>query len=149
MGRNYLADIPGNFFNVVMGTNASIASNGANARLADVSFVAPANLKVLSVWRLNQDLVEASISKVVATYRDLKILNGGTSGTGTVVIASVRSGTAIGPAAYGTQSFAITTDNTVTQGGVLWASALASVGAASDDTTAVSNSVWQLAYELL
>lgn len=148
MARNFLGDIPGNFFVSVLGTHAAVASNGNATRMVDPVFVAPANIKILSVWRQNQGTAEAANSQATR-YRDFKLFNGGTSGTGTVVIASIRSGTAVGPIAYATQSLAITTDNTVTQGAILWCSALASIGAASDDSTALIASVVEIAYELL
>lgn len=148
MGRNYLADIPGNCFVAVLGTQAAVGSTGANARSADVSFVAPANLKVLSAWRINQGTAEATNSNA-SRYRDYKLLNGGTSGTGATVLASVRSGTAVGPAANGTQALTLAATPTVAQGEVIWGSALASAGAASDDSTGLIASVVQIAYELL
>lgn len=148
MGRNYLADIPGNAFVAVLGTHAAVASNAAAGRFADPVFVAPANLKVLSVWRINQGTAEASASQATR-YRDVLVLNGGTSGTGTTTLASIRSGTATGPAANGTQALSVAATPTVTAGGVIWCSASASVGAASDDSTALIASVVQIAYELL
>jgi hypothetical protein len=152
MARNYLGDIPGNFFMTRMGANASVASNGAAARLGDVTFIAPADLKVLSAWRAVGTLLEASISKAVSTYRDIFVMNGGLTGTvATVTVASVRSGTKVGPVAGGSQALTTVAAGAsyVSAGEILYGSLGASIGAASDDTTAVSDSVWFVAYELL
>lgn len=148
MGRNYLADIPGNFFVARLGSHASAASNGAAARAADCQFVAPANLEVLSAWRQVQ--ADENDNSNATRYRDVLLMNGGVSGTvATVTVGTHRSGTGASVAQYGTHSFTLSTTNTVSAGAILYASVAASIGAASDDSTEVESGVIELAYELL
>src|SRR3972149_650420 len=92
MGRNYLADIPGNFFVAHLGSSAAIASGGANGRLS-MDFVAPANLKVLSVWKVGLGAAEVTVGTATssASYRRTRLLNGGTAGTAAAIMASLNA----------------------------------------------------------
>lgn len=145
MGRSYLADIPGNFFVHDLGSNASVASNGGAARLADVFFVAPANLKLLSVWRQVQ-VDESTHTDATASYRQITLHNGGTSGTAETGLAT-RNNTA-STAQYGSHSFALAATPTASAGDVIWASH-ATVGGDLNDGTILRAAKFSIAYELL
>lgn len=148
MGKSFLADFPGNFFSAPLGSHASVASNGANALLVDCAFVAPANLKLLSAWRQVQaDEATVGTATTTATYRRVTILNGGSAGTGTTIMAS-SNGNGASVASLGTRSFATTANNTASQGEILIASQLTVGGTNADATVLQAGKVW-IAYELL
>ena len=146
--KSFLADIPGNFFTAKLGSIAAAASNGAGAVAVDMMFVAPANIKLLSAWRINQSAADVTAGTAVssASYRRMTILNGGVAGTGTVIMASLNA--TASAAASGTRAFATTANNTATQGAVIWASHL-TVGAATADGTDMAANIVQILYELL
>ncbi len=148
MGKSFLADIPGNFFVQKIGSVAAAASNGAGAIPADVAFVAPANIKLLSAWRLNQTASDVTAGTAIssASYRRMNLLNGGTAGTGTTIMASLNA--TASAASLTTRAFATTANNTATQGAILYASHL-TVGAATADGTDLAASLIFIAYELL
>lgn len=143
MARNFLGDIPGNFFAVRTGTLSAVASDAAAARLVDAVFVAPANIKVVSAWRVI-DANEATAA--TDSYRTLIMFNGGTSGTGTVGLGTSNS--TVSKAAYASVGFTLAANPTVTQGGVIWFSH-STVGTDNNDGTAMAASHIQIAYELL
>jgi len=147
VGRNYLADIPGNFF-MHQWTHASTASNGASIDPAQCKFVAPANLKVLSVWRV-VDTNEATkgTATTSASYRGYYVYNGGTSGTATTAVASLAQ--TASQAASGSRALTTTANNTVSAGEILFFKIGASIGGASDDGTTAQAAAVLFAYELL
>lgn len=147
MGKSILADIPGNFFVARLGSVAAIASGGANARLQNC-FVAPADLKVLSAWKVNLAADEVTVGTATssASYRRHTVVNGGTAGTGTAIIASINA--TASAASLGSRAFTLTTNNTVTSGGIIYGSQL-TVGAATADGTDAAACEIQIAYELL
>lgn len=148
MGQSPLADIPGNFFAVKIGSSAAIASNGANARLADIGFVAPAPLRILSAWKHNlaADEVTAGTAISSASYRRHRLHNGGSLGTATAIIGSFNGTASQG--SLGARSFTIDTTATMAAGEILYASHL-TVGAATADGTDAAAALWQIAYQLL
>jgi len=148
MGKSPIADIPGNFFVAPLGSTAAIASNGAGAILTAAHFVAPADLKVLSVNKIAMGGTEVTkgTATTSASYRRTNLINGGASGTGTVNMASLNN-TASG-AQYGTKAFVTTTNNTMAAGEIALLSHL-TVGADTADGTDMAQSRFQLAYELL
>jgi hypothetical protein len=148
VGKNRLADIPGNFFVAQLGTHAALASNGANAVLPATGFVAPADIKILSAWRHVNGAAEATVGTATssASYRRFTILNGGIDGLGTTIIASVNN--TASAAQWSTRAFTTTANNTVTQGNIIVASQL-TVGAATADGTDAAQGVINIAYELL
>lgn len=148
MGKSALADIPGNFFTTRLGTAAAIASNGANGLLANMFFVAPANLKLLSAWRYVQAANEVTVGTATssASYRRVNILNGGASGTGTVIMASLNA--TASAASLSTRAFVTTTNNTASAGEIIYVSQL-TVGAATADGTDAAAGGITIAYELL
>lgn len=148
MGQSFLADIPGNHFIARLGSNAAIASNGANARLADVGFVAPANLRILSVWRHNLAAGEVTAGTAIssASYRRSMLRNGGSAGTATVILASSNAQTS--QASLGARSFSVDAAATVAAGDVIYGDHI-TVGAATADGTDMAASLWQCAYQLI
>lgn len=149
MGRSYFADIPGNFQIANLGTVAAVASNAAAIRSADISFVAPAEIKLVSAWRVMKGTAEGTASSA-ASYRPFKLMNGGTSGSATAnLLAVVNCGAVAGPAALAATAFDVQANATMAAGEVMWASAAASVGAARDGATDLAAASLQIAYELL
>ena len=147
MGKSPLADIPGNFFALPVSSTAAIASGGANAVLAQSYFVAPANLAVLSVFRVataNEATVGTAVSS--ASYRRFNVVNGGSAGTGTTIMAS-QNNTA-STAAGGSKAFATTANSTMAAGEIGYISHL-TVGAATLDGTDAAASTFSLYFRLL
>lgn len=147
MGDSYLADIPGNRFVAGLGSSAAIASNGAPAILGHSYFVANADLKIHNVWKVasaNEATAGTAVSS--ASYRRFNLLNGGTAGTGTTIMASLNN--TASTAAQGKKAFATTANNTAAAGAILYLSHL-TVGAATADGTDAAVSVYQIEYELL
>lgn len=149
MGQSALADLPGNHFIMRLGSNAAIASNGANARLADVGMVAPANLKILSVWRHNLAANEVTVGTATssASYRRHTLVNGGAAGTATVILASLNN-TASNASLGSAPQFALVATPTAAQGDVLYGNQI-TVGAATADGTDAAAAIWEVAYQLL
>lgn len=148
MGKSRLADIPGNFFVARLGSSGAIASGAANARLADVGFMAPADMKVLSVWKhnLQADEVTKGTATTTSSYRRHTLVNGGAAGTGTTVLASLNA--TASAASLGARSFAMVATPTAAAGDVLYGSHL-TVGAATADGTDAGAALWEIAYQLL
>jgi hypothetical protein len=148
MGQSFLADIPGNFFLANLGTVAAIASNGANARPNPVGFVAPGNLRLLSVWKHNLSASEVTVGTATssASYRRHRILNGGSAGSATTIMASLNA-TASAPAS-GARSFSVDTTVTAAAGDVIYYDQL-TVGAATADGTDAAACGILAAYQLI
>lgn len=137
MGRSYLADIPGNFFVVPLGSNAAVASDGAGALVAEGRMVAPANLKVLSIWR---QLQNNEATGATDSYRQIEAYVG-TRGLGTYQSTASK-------VQYATVGFTLAATPTVTAGGIIYMSQ-STVGANANDGTAIAAANLFLAYELL
>lgn len=151
MGQSFLADIPGNHFNAVLGTMAAIASGGANGRIASLGFVAPANLRLLSAWRQNLAADEVTVGTATssASYRRHLIYNGGAAGTGTStasIMASSNATASLG--SNGARAFTVDTTVTASAGDILYCSQL-TVGAATANGTDAAACVLQIAYALI
>lgn len=133
----------------VLGTSAAVASNGAEAILPDIAWVAPASIKVVSAWRINQTAsdVTKGTATTSASYRRVNLIaNTGATGTGTTILAS-QNATA-SAASLVPRSFAAVAGLTVPAGGVILASHL-TVGAETGDGTDMAASIFQMAYELV
>ena len=133
---------------VRLGTTAAIASNGANAILPDVAFVAPADLKIVSAWRMNISASDVTTGTATssASYRRLNLItNTAGTGSGTNIVAS-QNATA-SAASLVTRAFT-TVASTVPAGAIVLASHL-TVGAATADGTDTAASVIMMAYELV
>ena len=148
MGKSFLADIPDNFFVAHLGSVAAVASNGAGAIIETAKFVAPANLLILSAWRCNISASDVTVGTATssASYRRVNILNGGTAGSGTTIMASLNA--TASAASITTRAFATTANNTCTAGAIIYASHL-TVGAATADGTDMAASTLHFAYRLL
>lgn len=147
MGDSYLADIPGNRFVRSLGSSAAIASGGANAVIGQTYFVAEADLKIHSAWKIataNEVTVGTATSS--ASYRRFNLINGGSAGTGTTIMASLNN--TASTAAGGSKAFATTANNTMSAGQIGYISQL-TVGAATANGTDAAESVFAIAYELL
>lgn len=145
MGRNYLGDIPGNFFAVNIGHNASVASNGAAATLGEGRFVAPANIKVVSLWRTAQ-VAEGTHADATASYRRVQALNGSTNGAGTVGIGTYNVNASVSQ--YGSAPFTLAATATLSAGEIL-VLYHSTVGGDLNDGTILRAGQWFMAYELL
>lgn len=148
MGQSFLADIPGNHFVANLGTVAAIASNGANAKLGAVGFVAPANLRILSAWKHNLSAAEVTAATSIssASYRRHVIGNGGSAGTATTILASLNATSSA--AASGSRAFTVDSTLTVAAGEIIHYSQL-TVGAATADGTDAAACGLQIAYQLI
>ena len=148
MGKSFQADIPGNLAVARLGSVASVASNGAGAIVEDMKFVAPADLKILSAWRVNISASDVTVGTATssASYRRTNLVNGGAAGAGTVIMAS-NNATA-SAASLTTRAFVTTANNTMAAGAILLASHL-TVGANTADGTDLAASVVEIVYELL
>ncbi len=67
---------------------ASVASNGA-AATARVAFRAPQAIRVVGAW-WQPDTVAQATASASASYRQLKLINGGQGQAGTVVLGSLN-----------------------------------------------------------
>jgi len=146
MGKTFQADISDAWYHAIF-TNASVASNSANAVVASAGFICPDNLQVNRVWY--QPWTDASVvgtATTSATYKRINLYNGATSGTGTTIMASCNITASI--ASRGSKAFATTASNTASGGEILYFSAL-TVGGTNDDGTILRAGVLQIEYELL
>lgn len=131
-----------------IGTVAALASNGADALLLDTMFVAPFDLTVNAVSRTAQaTAVTVGTATSSASYRRFNLVNLGSAGTGTTVIAS-QNNTASNAATALTGAFALTTNNTVSAGEIIACSHL-SVGAATANGTDAAAGNFILSYSRL
>jgi hypothetical protein len=144
MARNYLGDIPGNFFTNRIGSVAAVASNGAAAILTDPSFIAPDNIKVLSVWRIIAGTIDNSVGGA-ASYRRLAMV-AGTATTATRGIASADTTASL--AAWSNQKFTMAGTPTLSKGETLYISH-STVGGDLNGGTILAQQRFQLSYELL
>lgn len=130
-----------------LGTTAAIASNGSDAILPDVGFVAPANLVILSAWKLN--MTASDVTKGTATtsasYRRFNlIVNTAGTGSGTTIVASMNATASL--ASLVTRAFAADSTLTVPAGAILLCSHL-TVGAATADGTDAAAAIFEIAYQ--
>lgn len=131
-----------------IGSNAAIASDGANSVLDGINFVAPASLKIVSAWRLNHSAsdVTKGTATTSASYRRLTLItNTAGAGSGTNIVAS--SNATASAASKVTRSFT-TIASTVPTGAVVLCSSI-TVGAATADGTDMAASDVFIAYELV
>jgi len=146
MGKTYLADVPGNYFHINF-TNASVASNGGNAVIASAAMVAPNDMKVTNAWFIPwADQSTKGTATTSATYKRITLVNGGTSGTGTAIMASCNLTASV--ASRGSKAFSTTASNTMSAGEMFYFSAL-TVGGTSNDGTTLQSGVLQVEYQLL
>lgn len=138
MGKTFQADIPNNAYRVTY-HNASVASDGANAGY--VIMRAPNNIKITGAYWTPYD---ADQTGHATSYRRVQIVNGGTAGTGTTVIASLNI-----TASKASKSLnALSGTGTVTSGGAVVFSIL-TVGGAKNTETILRAGMVQVEYMLL
>lgn len=133
---------------VVLGTAAAIASNGADAILPDIKFVAPADLVITGAWRVGQTASDVTVGTATssASYRRVTLVtNTAGTGSGTNIVASLNA--TASAASNASRSFT-TVASTVPQGAIIIASQL-TVGAQTADGTDSAASVYTMEYELV
>lgn len=138
MGTTFQADTPDNRFRIEY-HNATVASNGADARYAIMR--APANLKVTGAYWIP---TSADQTGDASSYRRLAVVNGGTAGTATTIIASINI--TASKASFSLNALSGTA--TVASGELLVFSHL-TVGGAKDDETNLKAGMTQVEYQLL
>ena len=127
----YLGDIPGGALAGPALTVASVASNGADAATTLPSWRAPQKVILDSVW-WSPDTVAQATASATASYRQLKIVNGGQGAAGTVVLGSLNLTASLQSLA--TRAFTLSTAPTLAAGDVLIFSHLTVGGAQAEGT---------------
>lgn len=133
---------------VKLGSTAAIASNGANSILPDTAFIAPASLKIISAWRINQEASDVTVGTLTssASFRRVTLItNTAGAGSGTNIVASLNA--TASAASRVTRGFT-TIASTVPTGAVILASHL-TVGAATADGTDMAAGDMFIEYELV
>lgn len=140
MAKTALGDIPGARF-PLKGINASVASNGANGRLIELG-VAPHDMRIRSAWWTPTGADQGT----AASYRNVKLINGGTAGTGTAPVASLAlsaSKASLTPA-----SMVVDSTVTIPAGAMIYASQ-DTVGGTDATGTVLRAGQFDLAYEVI
>ena len=132
-----------------LGTSAAVASDGSDAILPNTMFVAPAQMRILSAWRMN--ISASDVTKGTATssasYRRLNLIaNTAATGSGTTIVASLNA--TASAASLVTRAFATVANLTIPAGAIILASHL-SVGAATGDGTDMAANIIEFAYDLV
>lgn len=140
-----LGDIPGNrLTHPILNTHASVASGGANALLGPQFGPFPFNIRVRNVWWTPTG-GDTSATKS-ATYRRLTLINGGTAGAGTTIIASLNQSATV--ASLVPASLTVDTTATVASGNVLNFSQ-ATVGGTDANGTVLLAGQFAISYEVI
>ena len=143
MALNRLGDIPGARFGSPIQTHASVASNGANARLGQVGPF-EYGIRVTSAWWTPTGADQAGTS--TASYRRITVINGGVSGTATAILASIN----LTATRASLAPVAMTVDTTATvAAGAALVFSQATVGAASATNTQLEAGQLNFSYEVL
>lgn len=110
--------------------------------------MAPAPLKILSVWNQNGAIAEATqgTATTSASYRRTNLVNGSTDGSGTTIMASLNQ--TASQATYSTRAFSLTSNVTAAAGEIIFASTLTVGAATADGTTQEAGNVF-VSYSLL
>jgi len=142
MGDSLLADIPGPHAGPII-SNASAASGGASAHYG--MWVAPHDLKIRGVWR-TVDADEDPGANGTASYRRLRVLNGGASGTATTILASLNQ--TASQASKGKRAYTLATSPTAAEGDIIVFDQI-TVGGAETNGTVLRAGQTHVAYEML
>lgn len=129
----------------ILGTAAAVASNGADAILGDLKFVAPYALQIVSAWAENQVASDVTVGTATssASYRRVTLItNTAGTGSGTDIVASLNATASL--ASNATRAFTVVT-STVPAGAIVMASQL-TVGAQTADGTDSAVRTYQIAY---
>lgn len=124
-------------------THASVASNGANAKIAQIGPF-PHNIRIRTAQWTPTGADNAATE--AASYRRLTLCNGGTTGTSTSIIASLNM--TASAASLAPVSMTVDTTNTLAAGQVLVASQ-ETVGAAHATGTVLAAGQFALGYEVI
>jgi hypothetical protein len=147
MGKDALADISSNHFQMPAVQTTSVASNGANALEGFGLWVAPANGKLRSAYRVvyaNEATVGTATTS--ASYRRHRIINGGSAGSGTTIIASLNQ--TVSQASRTSRAYTLESTPSFSAGDILLFDQI-TVGGNNDDATVVAVSSVNVEYELL
>lgn len=143
---NQLGDIPGARFNARIPGFASVASNGANGVLGHIGPF-PYDIRLRNAWFTPTGADNAITNTgATASHRRVRVLNGGTAGTGTALMAS-RNLTA-SAASLGPLALTVDTAVTVPSGARLVVDQVTVGGALADGTTLAAGDL-NLAYEII
>jgi len=127
MGTTFAGDIPSGAFGVGVISNAVLASNGAAATYggagAAEKWRAPQNLTIVDAWWEPSGADNAATS--LTSYRLVKLVQGSTDATGTVVLGSVAMSATL--ASDTQRAMTLATTPTVSKGYVVMAAQI-SVG---------------------
>jgi hypothetical protein len=141
-----LGDIPGNRFPLPLQTNASAASNGANARLGQVGPF-PFDIRLRAGWWSPTGADSDATS--TASYRRLSVYNGGSAGTGTATASRMASlNLTASQASLGAVAFVVDSTVTAASGSILYFSQ-ETVGGAESNGTVLRAGQAQLFYEII
>lgn len=133
---------------VRLGSAAAAASDGGGAILADMAFVAPADLKLVSAWRVNLTASDVTKGTAIssASYRRMQLItNTAGTGSGANIVASLNA--TASAASKVTRSFEIAA-STVPANAIVLCSHL-TVGADTADGTDMAANIVEIAYELV
>lgn len=147
MGKDFLADIPGNHFEMPPVQSASVASNGAAGMEGFGMWRAPANGQLLRAHRIvlaNEATVGTATTS--ASYRRHRIINAGSAGTGTTIIASLNQ--TVSQASRTSRAYTLESSPSFSAGELLLFDQT-TVGGNNDDGTVVAASLINIHYELL
>lgn len=131
-----------------LGSVAAVASNGAGAIVENMAFIAPADIKIVSAWRMNISASDVTVGTATssASYRRMNLIaNTAATGSGTTIVASLNA--TASAASLVTRAFA-TVAATVPAGAIVLASHL-TVGANTADGTDMAANIVEIAYELV
>ncbi len=131
-----------------LGTASAIDSAGAGTIEADMTFVAPADLKLVSAWRMNLTASDVTKGTAVtsASYRRMNLItNTAGTGSGTNIVASLNATASVD--SKETRSFTIAA-STVPANAIVLCSHL-TVGANTAKGTDMAANVVMIAYELV
>jgi hypothetical protein len=136
---------------VRLGSASAVASDGGAAILADMAFVAPADLKIVSAWRMNLTATDVSAGTgptavTTATYRRMQLItNTAGTGSGANIVASLNA--TASAASKVTRSFDIVA-STVPANAIVLCSHL-TVGDNTANGTDMAANIVEIAYELV
>lgn len=144
MASNPAGDIPGARFAMALAaTHASAASNGATARGGQFGPFGFGIRPTAAFWCPTGADATGSSS---ATYRNVQIINGGTAGTGTTVVASLALSASL--ASLGQRAMVVDTTQTVASNEILYFKQV-TVGSGDHANCVMPAGQVSLAYEIL
>ena len=137
MGSTMLGDITSGSLRGPVISHASVASNGAAAALSAIGALnwrAPQNCTIVEAW-WEPTGADSAVTNT-SSYRLLTIINAGSAGTGTTVLASLNNNTS--QASNTLKAMTVASTATVAQGAVVAASHVTVGGAETNGTVLVA-----------